>query len=659
MGTASHNVDFGASAGRCDRQPRRRRTQWLVFSISAALLTLGCVGSERGPRMERGTIDLSTWDFREQGSVALIGDWEVCWGQFVDPATATCPGRGWQPFPVPRLWSDAGVSTPIGGDGIATYRAVLTLPSDDGARSLRAGSPMTAYRLWINGERVGGVGTVGKTGETTVSRLANRTYRMPEDASRVELLVHVANFDFRGGGLRRSWKVGLDSALTEAAGYELLRYAAFATMSVVVGLIFLVQFAFRRSDVARGWFAVATMLIGLRVVFANTSDLHQLLTGWGSFGLMIRLEYLNTALIIATGFGYFGAKLSGVIPPRMTRGVQLAALALVPIHGFAPLDWVLGTLPIIQALAIVASALAMGCWARATLRRVPGAASTLAAGVAFGLGVVHDVVRTRTGLGAPIEIFPFFVIVWMALESHALMRSFARSFASVERRSGELEDSNFELQESEEAVVRFLPVDFLRALGKETVSDVFAGDHAELEMTVMDCHIADAATRQAPVAFEDINEFFQRAEPVVRSHDGFLSQPYGDRIVALFPNDPREALAAALEVQQVVRESGLGETVALSIGMATGPVVLGTVGTGQRLSSIVLGPTTALARRIEEAARGLGRGILVSAATHRRVAAAAWFSLAPVGPLPANADGETGALFALEAPRERTIPAEA
>jgi class 3 adenylate cyclase len=510
---------------------------------------------------------------------------------------------------------------------------------------------MTSYLVWINGERVGGAGTVGSTSETTIPKLENRNYRLPAGVSQVELLVHVANFDFRGGGLRRKWSVGLDDPITRDAGYELLRYAAFATLCVVIGLVFLVQFGFRPSDVTRGWFGTVTILIGMRVVFANASDLHQLLTGWGSFGWAIRLEYLNTALITFVGLGYFREKIPGVMPPRVTNLIQLSALALVPIHLFASTDMVLATLPLIMALALVASLLAMASWGRAARRQVPGAAATLAAGLAFSLGVAHDIVRTQTGLGAPIEVFPFFVIVWIAIESHALLKSFALSFATVEKRSDELEDSNFELQETEEAVVRFLPLDLLRILGKDSIRDVQAGDHAQTDMTVLRCHLDLTDREDAETIFGRLNEWSQRIDPLIREHGGFLGQQHGDNMLVLFPGGPEEALAAATGIQEVVRQSGPAgsreDGTTVSIGIATGPVFLGTVGGGESLSSVVTSPTVALASRIQEAARRSGAGILVSAATRDHLAASSQFVFRDAAPIAGGGRGESGAVFAL------------
>lgn len=534
---------------------RIRPTSARVVLLAAALVWLGCAGARDAPALRAGVLDLSTFDFAAGGTVPVAGEWMICFGRLVAPDGGDCPGGGWQPFPAPRLWNDSSVSSPIGGKGVASYRATLLLPPDAGPLSLRVGAPLSAYRIWIDGEDRGGSGTVGASPGTTVARLENRLYSLPRGAARVDLLVHVANFEFRGGGLRREWYLGSDEQVRARSGYELLSYAAFATSCLVIGLVFLVQFAFRPSDRARGWFGLLSVLVGLRILPGSTGDLYQLTMGWASFALLIRLEYMNTALLIAVGLAYLRDKIPGLMPRRLTQLLALAAIALLPIHAFAALDTVLATLPLVLALPPLVLALAVASYARAARRGVPGAATTVAVALAFAVGVVHDVVRTRTGLGAPIELFPYFVIALVASEAHSLLRSFARSFTTAEKLTRELEDSNYELQETEEAAVRFVPFDFLRTLGKSSIREVGAGDHVRAEMTVLRCGLPLSASLSPARAFAAMNEAFERVEPLIRSCRGFVIEQHGDGFVALFPHGAADAVEAGAARARALRRA--------------------------------------------------------------------------------------------------------
>ena len=107
---------------------------------------------------------------------------------------------------------------------------------------------------------------------------------------------------------------------------------------------------------------------------------------------------------------------------------------------------------------------------------------------------LHDILRTlQSGIGAPIELYPYAIVLWILVEAYELMRLFYRTFEQVESLSDELTEANFELQETEAAIVRFVPFDFLRLLGKQSIRDVHAGDHARSRMTVLQCGFHSSA----------------------------------------------------------------------------------------------------------------------------------------------------------------------
>ncbi len=610
------------------------RARWAVGSLMLFVsVLLGCAAPRESPGVFDGQLDLSNWRFEESGVVALEGDWEICWNAALEPGDP-CPS-GWRPFPVPRLWSDATVASPIGGRGVATYRLRVALPPAHDGLALHVGSPLTAYRLFLDGIDRGGVGHVSTRAEQAVAKLENRQYGIADAGATLDVLVQVANFEFRGGGLRRTWYLGEATQIARRNAYELLLYTAFTTTSLVMGGLFLAQFALRRREASRAWFGLFAMLVGLRIVPGATSDLYQLLMGWASFGALVRLEYVNTALLIAIGVRYISSKIPGVMPPTLSRMIEWSALALVPIHLIAPLDWVLDSLPIVLVLPPLAIVIAISSFARAASRGVDGARPTFLAALVFALGPIHDVIRVQFGVGASIELFPYFVIAWMMLEAHSLLHAYSESYARAERLSEELQEANFELQETEQAVVRFVPFDFLRTLGKTSIRDIRPGDHAEASVTVLACDLHVPEQHLPSSTFVVLNELLARVTTVLQAHGGHSSQQLGDRFVALFPESADEGVAAALGIERAARElAGQApgaeqsmEMARVSIGIATGRVLVGTVGNSESLSAVVIGPAVSRARRLERHARDFGYGVLVSASTRKAMGEGARYRL--------------------------------
>jgi class 3 adenylate cyclase len=594
-----------------------------AVTFALGLLALACGGGGVAPRAAEGRMDVTRWNF-SAGSVELAGSWSVCWGQLLPPGS-DCPS-GWQSVRVRGLWSDDSAPSPFGGQGVATYRLRLALPGGEEHLVLRAGAPMTAYRLWIDGEDQGGTGVVGASAATTSSEpRRNRVFALPDGAEQVELWVQLANFEFRGGGIRRPWIVGRPDAIQSLVGQGILRDALLCAISLVVGFAYLVQFGLRPRESARGYFGLFALAMAMRSIPASISDFSQLLVPWASFAELLRFEYLGTALAIFAGAGYFRIKVPGVTPPRTLRGFQLTALALVPIVLVAPLPFVLDTLPIFLVLPPAVMGLVIACYGFAWWRGVPGVGITLLASLVFLAGVVHDVIRaSRTDFGFAIELFPYLLAVWLLAEAYELAQVFVRTFERVESLSDELMEANFELQETESAVVRFVPFDFLSVLGKRSIREVATGDHARSRMSVMHCdmHGLGRVAQEMPgeASIRLLNDVVRRLEPPIYHHRGFVSEYRGEGLQALFPA-PADAIAAALAVLEAVRaleREGRGRGLPkldIGIGIDTGLLLLSTLGEQEHLIEGVIGDAVTTAERIAALTRTREARLLVSGAT--------------------------------------------
>lgn len=613
--------------------PARAAALWAVLAAGA----LACADA---PVARDGQLSLRSWDFAQDGAVALAGEWQVCWDAFVPPDAEACPTGPWQPFEVPGLWSDRGRDSPIGGRGIASYRLRVELPEQSGPLALRAGAPMTAHALWIDGRARGGSGRPGETAARTEARLENRSYEL--DAAReLELLVHVANFEFRGGGLRREWLLGEADTIESRVARALLRDGILASSALIVALFFAAQWALRPSERARGWFALCALVIGLRALAASVTNLTDVVLPWASFEWQIRLEYLGNALLLAVAPGYFRSKVPGLLPPRLTQGLQISGLALVPFVLFGSFPTALATLSVAMLMAPLVLGTVLVSYGRAWRLGIPGVHATLVATALWLAVVLHDIFRVETGQGASIELFPFFIPVWIGIEAHSMLRGYAHSYATVEKLSHELQELNHELQETEESVVRFVPLDLLRLLGRKTFRDIRPGDHAELDVPVLSCSLAidETSPRQG---FARLEGLVERLGGIIRAHEGLLVQQLGPELVACFPTGADAAVEAALEMQRSLRRDGDADPgPGCAIGIANGPLVLGTAGSSRRLVSLASGPGLDAARAIRDEAAGSRAGPWIAGRTCEQLTGPwALRSCDGIGP-----EGEPGPLF--------------
>jgi two-component system sensor histidine kinase ChiS len=197
-------------------------------------------------------------------------------------------------------------------------------------------------------------------------------------------------------------------------------------------------------------------------------------------------------------------------------------------------------------------------------------------------------------------------------------------------------DAHVQAVRTARAFRRFVPEDFLALLGVERFESLAAGIGQQHDVTVLFADVRNFTARSEALGpegtFRFINGCLERFEPVVRRHGGFVDKFIGDAIMAIFPGEPRDAIAAAAGLHDEVRafngEQPQGASpLAIGVGVHRGPVVLGTVGGPDRLEVTAIGDAVNVASRLE----GLSKVIGVGAVASEACVGAAREGLRPVG----------------------------
>jgi PAS domain S-box-containing protein len=172
---------------------------------------------------------------------------------------------------------------------------------------------------------------------------------------------------------------------------------------------------------------------------------------------------------------------------------------------------------------------------------------------------------------------------------------------------------------------RFVPHEFLRFLGHESIVNVRLGDQVHKEMSILFADIRNftslSETMSPKEAFDFINSYLSRVGPVIRKHNGFIDKYIGDAVMALFPEAAEDGLQAAIDMQKQVslynqHRQKMGYTpIAIGVGLHTGSLMLGTIGEEQRMESTVMSDAVNLASRLEDLTKVYGASILISGQT--------------------------------------------
>ncbi|HLF27551.1 MAG TPA: adenylate/guanylate cyclase domain-containing protein [Anaerolineae bacterium] len=127
-----------------------------------------------------------------------------------------------------------------------------------------------------------------------------------------------------------------------------------------------------------------------------------------------------------------------------------------------------------------------------------------------------------------------------------------------------------------------------------------------------------------------MNRAFDRISPSIYTYEGTIARLMGDAILAFFgapvahEDDPVRAVRASLDLLAAVREFAeaarreYGIEFAMRVGLNTGPVVVGEVGSDLKYEYTAMGDAVNLAARMQSAARPMT--VLISEYTYRFVA---------------------------------------
>ena len=157
---------------------------------------------------------------------------------------------------------------------------------------------------------------------------------------------------------------------------------------------------------------------------------------------------------------------------------------------------------------------------------------------------------------------------------------------------------------------------------------------------------------------EIVSEAHQRVSDAVYRYEGTIAQLLGDGVLAFFgapithEDDPIRAVRAGLDIQQSITDyaeelQGYADNFQLRVGINTGMVVVGSVGSDLHMEYLAIGDAVNLAARLQSAAQP-GR-VLISEATEKLVKAV--FELTSLGEIAIKGKTEPVKVFEVVEPK--------
>lgn len=568
------------------------------------------------PTAVKGSVDLQDWNFETDGNLKLDGEWEFYPFQFLDSNTV----RNAKPeyVMIPSIWNDyvTEKGQKMTGSGYATYRLIVHTKPGHKHLGLRTKEQATSYRILINGKEYVHRGNVADKPEEFQPKTLPATVFFESDDSQIEIIVQIANFAHKSGGVWHSYYLGSKEDISRFAGFIKETEVFLLGTLFIMTLYHIGLYILRRKDKSTLFFALVCLTMFLRVSTTGEKTLEEHLT-FLSYGFLSRLEYVTMLLLIPFSFHFF----QNIFPEETHKNsikihwwISSACILitmLTPVHIFnylvIPYQVVL-LAGVIQGFIILLMAM---------FHKKEGANVVLLGYVAIVIAVINDVLYQneiiRTGF-----IAPFGMGFMILSQSFMLSMKISRAFSEVEKLSESLKETNI-------AYSRFVPNEFLKFLEKNSIIDIQLGDQTLKRMSILFSDIrsfTNLSEKMSPKEnFNFLNSYLKRMGPIILRHDGFIDKYIGDGIMALFPHGPESALDAAIEMQKEIniynrhRMNSGYPSIKVGMGIHTGNMMLGIIGANERMEGTVISDAVNLASRIEGLTKIYGASILISGTT--------------------------------------------
>ncbi|MFE6074866.1 ATP-binding protein [Paenibacillus sp. NPDC057886] len=231
----------------------KRKAVLIIGSFFITLLLIRIIwaffqASPDYSRAVQGELDLRGFDFTNDRTVTLDGEWEFYPDKFVKQSESnTISSREGRMFiPVPGKW-DSLLSANNSPYGYGSYRLRIKVDPDNGLTyGIRVPNVATSSELYVNGRLLAKDGQPAKIKQQYTARGTPYTAIFKADTGEIDIVVHAANYDNSiRGGLTESIKFGSERAVEKEFGFSfnmqivvfvvLMIHALYALILYVIG----------------------------------------------------------------------------------------------------------------------------------------------------------------------------------------------------------------------------------------------------------------------------------------------------------------------------------------------------------------------------------------------------------------------------------------
>ncbi|MEN6325515.1 MAG: ATP-binding protein [Syntrophomonas sp.] len=417
----------------------------IIFALIlclAAVLTYGVKSNSNNkiPKVQNGVLDLTKWNIKTDGSVALDGQWEFYWGKFLtDGDFEKSEARKQRMLVnVPNTWNHyKNGNQRFPGHGYATYRMRI-IKGDNQLDGLKVMTTLTASNLFINGKNYLASGVVGTDADSSKPAKNPALVRFNDNSRELEIILHVSNFTDARGGLWEETRVGTYASLERDDRRQLALDAFMAGGLFLIAIYYLSIFLFRGDSKESLYFSIGCVLILLKLMVSDSYFIFRLFPGF-LYQLSCFLYYLSLYWGVFM-FLVFILSLYPIKGSKIPVRVYFVTASAFTVFSLVAPGYATTITPFYDVINLAAQACIVLIIMRAAYKDLFGARIIMWGTLVMALVVLHDILKFTNIIRSPFDALiaaggMFFVMVL----SLVLAARFASEYRQLQVFAGKLE----------------------------------------------------------------------------------------------------------------------------------------------------------------------------------------------------------------------------
>ncbi len=460
------------------------------------------------PKAVKGFLDLSHWNFEQQGTVELRGEWEFYWQKIIRSSDTTTKSV-YQV--VPQRWNGAQIgNTILPREGYATYRLKirLALPYQNVRMAFKMGYVNSAYKIFLQKDSIGGVGKFGITEADYTPNLNPQFYSFIPNRDSLDLIIHVANFQDRQSGLTGNVILGLERQIIDLHEYK-NNYIFFVMgILLIMGVYHLSLYFFRNKIITD--------------LFKDSP-----------FQLSSKLSYLSFSLGVWFSANFFYAVYPKDFFIKVRDAVKWVALAYAVVILFTKLSFYSQLLVGFQLFTLCFIVYTLFFTVLIVLRRREGSLTFMGGVLCILAAAINDIMMANQMIETFIAI-PLGLLAFIFSQTLLLSSLFSKAFQKVEDLSEKLIQLNNNLENTvKERTEELGNTNNELAITNEKLNQVLEETRQTLEI-VNEQRVKLAETHREITS--SLN-YAQRIQQTLLSHITVIKKTFPESFILFRPRD--------------------------------------------------------------------------------------------------------------------------